>query len=760
MQYRPKLWIGTLIALLLTGFEIGFQPIRVIPREQGGVATMEFDLGQAAGTDEAALTTKADELRGKLVKAAAKDPKWLTETRFVSDRLLRVSTLVLPGLTEQNRAEDQNAILSELKKEFPKVKLAPALTESAAGEKPAATLGPIGLYVPRPHVNLGLDLQGGAHVVLQAMPSTEMTFTAPEDRPFVGPGEAAKPATEAAEPKAGEAKAEEKAAETPVKAGEKATETAPKAEEKAGKAAETLPKTEEKATESAPKAEDKTGKAAETAPKAEETKATKAAEATTAAWKPTETKDSLERQLYDLLVAQGASGVEVKVVAANLIRIYTRATGEAQADTQRGAVRDWLKQRYRGIKIEDRASSVFVGKDTADKAKHIVDLRLYSMTEIKEPIVQKQGNDRIIVELPGVTEQKRVTELLKTTAQLEFRLVPKRYTSAGTTEEDYSTWKDSQTGLSNVSEAAVLAQSEVMFRGRDLKDNASVEPEPEGKGWEVRFELKENQKQAFAKFTREHVGWIMAIVLDGQTRMAPVIRSEIPGLGVISGSMDTRQASDLKLLLNAGALPVPLEIVENRQVSATLGANAVRQAVEAGILGFIIVAIFMVMYYRLPGLLADMALTLYIVLMLALLSNWSPLQTTLTLPGIAGIILSIGMAVDANVIIFERLREEMRTRTTTRAAVEAGFHRAWPAILDSNITTVIGGAALYFFGTSSVKSFAVTLLLGVATHLFTAVTASRWLVNIIARTRLGENRALFGVEPIRTPAVSPAGGSE
>ena len=381
------------------------------------------------------------------------------------------------------------------------------------------------------------------------------------------------------------------------------------------------------------------------------------------------------------------------------------------------------------------------------------------MTDIKEPIVQKQGSDRIIVELPGVRDPKHVTDLLKSTAQLEFRLVPKRYKPSGAKMDDYTSWSDSQTGQS-VSEAVVLAQSDVQFSGRDLKPNAMVEQEPESTFWEVRFELKEDRKQDFARFTRDHVQWIMAIVLDGETKMAPVIRSEIPGVGVISGGMSTQEASDLKLLLNAGALPVPLEIVENRQVTATLGANAIRQSVEAGIVGFIIVAIFMIGYYRLPGLLADMALTLYVVLMLALLSTWSPLQTTLTLPGIAGIILSIGMAVDANVIIFERIREELRSRTTTRAAVEAGFHRAWPAILDSNVTTVIGAAALYFFGTSSVKSFAVTLLLGVCTHLFTAVTASRWLVNMTARTKWGENRALLGVDPIRVPASSPAGGSE
>jgi preprotein translocase subunit SecD len=239
-----------------------------------------------------------------------------------------------------------------------------------------------------------------------------------------------------------------------------------------------------------------------------------------------------------------------------------------------------------------------------------------------------------------------------------------------------------------------------------------------------------------------------------------VIRSEIMGRGVISGDMTNEDAGDLKLLLNAGALPVPLAIVENRQVSATLGADSIRQSLTAGIAGMICVMAFMVLYYRLPGVLANIALVLYVLVLLALLSTWSPLQATLTLPGIAGIILSIGMAVDANIIIFERLKEELRTRTTTRAAAEAGFTRAWTAILDANVTTLIVAGALYFLGTSAVKSFAVTLFVGVCVSLLTAVTVSRWLVFMAARSRLGENRWWFGVGPATLTTSEAAGGSE
>jgi preprotein translocase subunit SecD len=168
----------------------------------------------------------------------------------------------------------------------------------------------------------------------------------------------------------------------------------------------------------------------------------------------------------------------------------------------------------------------------------------------------------------------------------------------------------------------------------------------------------------------------------------------------------------------------------------------------------------MVVYYRLPGLLADIALVLYTMMLIATLSSWSPVQTIMTLPGIAGIILSIGMAVDSNVIIFERIKEELRHRTTTRAAVEAGFHRAWTAILDANVTTLLVCGALYGLGTSSVKSFAVSLVVGVVVSLFTAVTASRWLLIIVARTSLGENRWLLGAPPVTLSEPTVAGGSE
>ena len=331
MQYRPKVWIGTLIVLFLIGFEVGFQPLRVIAREKATTAAFEFSLGQPAATDEAGLTKKAEQIKDRLIKAARRDASWIPEARFVSDQQLRVSTVIL---MEKDREEDRATILAELKKEFPKAQAAASPTAAGEGEQPVASLGPIGIYRPMPHVHLGLDLQGGAHVVLQAMPSTEMTFSTPEDKPMVS-GHGKKP--EGAETKAAE-------------------------EGKAGKAGEGKAG-EEKAAET---------RAAPTETKAEATPAS----ATPAAGAPSETRDSLKQKLTDLLVAQGATSVDVQVVAPNLVRIYTRAIGEKEADQERTAVRKWLQEHYRGVKVEDKASSVFLGADTAEKAKHIIDLRL------------------------------------------------------------------------------------------------------------------------------------------------------------------------------------------------------------------------------------------------------------------------------------------------------------------------------------------------------------------------------------------------
>ncbi len=383
--------------------------------------------------------------------------------------------------------------------------------------------------------------------------------------------------------------------------------------------------------------------------------------------------------------------------------------------------------------------AVYIEPGTAEKVANVIQRRLYAMSDIREPIVQTQGDDKIIVELPGVKDPDRVLEILQSTAMLEFRLIPSRYTAPGADSDDYAEWQDTRTNQT-VPWEQVLAESERGFTGRDLQSNAAVAPGDAGQ-WVVHFELKKDKKKAFHEFTRRNVGRLMAIVLDGECQMAPNIRSAIPGAGIIEGRFSTQEARDLKLLLNAGALPVPLEIDTNRTISPTLGTDSIIRSFWAAAIGFCAVLVFMVVFYRVPGLLATIALSIYVLLLLAILTL---ANATMTLPGVAAFILSIGMAVDANIIIFERLKEELWSGKVIRTAVEAGFNRAWTAILDANVTTLIVAAVLYFLGTSIIKSFAVTLFLGVCCSLFTAVTVTRWLVTMVGGTRLGENRALFG----------------
>jgi protein-export membrane protein SecD len=445
----------------------------------------------------------------------------------------------------------------------------------------------------------------------------------------------------------------------------------------------------------------------------------------------------------------------VESPAPNRVVVRTRAKNQAESDRDQAVVQSYLGNAYPGVALQVETAQVhhvFVGKAPmgkagedyvdADKVKDVVERRLYGMSQIREPVIQTQGDDRVIVELPGVKDPQKVTEILGQTALLEFCLVPDKYEPPATSSEDnnYDTWTNKNTHA-DVPWTQVYAESDKPFTGANLKPTSKVVP-GQGLALVVSFELRDEQTEAFRKFTGHNVGRYMAITLDGVCQMAPVIKSEIPGNGIIEGKFSPDDATKLALLLNAGALPVPLDIAENRTVSATLGADSIHKSLLAGVVGFVLVLAFMILAYRVPGALANIALVLYLILLAAMLKL---ANATLTLPGVAAFIMSLGMAVDANILIFERLKEELYSGKTSRAAIVAGFDRAWTAILDANVTTLIGASVLYFLGTSSVKSFAVTLFLGVIVHLFTAVTVSRWLVTMFAHTRLGSKLSSYGV---------------
>ncbi|HEX2325341.1 MAG TPA: protein translocase subunit SecD, partial [Chloroflexota bacterium] len=264
--------------------------------------------------------------------------------------------------------------------------------------------------------------------------------------------------------------------------------------------------------------------------------------------------------------------------------------------------------------------------------------------------------------------------------------------------------------------------------------------------------------RVFGDFTEKNIGRYLAIVLDGTVLSSPRINARIDSQGIIEGQFTLDEAKDVVTKLKYGALPVPMQVIQQREVGATLGADSVRQSITAGAVGLGIVMLFMLIYYRLPGVVADIALLIYALLTFAVFKNpWAPV--TLTLAGIAGFILSIGMAVDANILIFERMREELRAGRSLGSAIEAGFNRAWSSIWDSNVSTWITCAILFWFGTGMIKGFALTLAIGVLVSMFTAITVTRTFLRALVATGVPLSPALFGVRvPSREPATRPPSG--
>jgi len=346
-----------------------------------------------------------------------------------------------------------------------------------------------------------------------------------------------------------------------------------------------------------------------------------------------------------------------------------------------------------------------VDEDAVQRVIKIMEQRVNELG-LTEPIIQRQGDRRIIVELPGIKDPEKAIEVLGKTALMEF------VDEAGTT----------------------------VLTGKDLKDaRAQV---GQGNRPEVTIEFSSEGTKAFADLTAKNVGRRIAILLDKQVLTAPTVNEPIPGgKAVITGSQNMEEAQRLAILLRSGALPVKVDVMETRTVGPTLGQDSKDKSVKAFAIGIAAIVLFMLLYYRLSGLVAVLSLVAYVLL---LLSSLAGLKATLTLPGIAGIILSIGMAVDANVLIFERFKEEYRNGKSLRAAMEAGFSRAFATILDSNVTTLIAAAVLFFLGTGPIKGFAVTLALGIVISMFTAITLTRYTLRLLINTNLVKNAKFYG----------------
>jgi len=362
---------------------------------------------------------------------------------------------------------------------------------------------------------------------------------------------------------------------------------------------------------------------------------------------------------------------------------------------------------------------------------------------VSEPSIRTQGEDRIIVELPGSKDPDRAKTVVMGRGLLEFRIVDEDTTTKLRRDmfDDTGTLIDStvipegsgllyfwQKNKYDVleRERAVVLYDEVELDGSAIK-RAQVNADQFGKP-EVQFELNTGGAQLFSRVTEANVGKRLAIVLDGKILSMPLIRERIPGGQVrITGDFTMKDAQDQALILRAGAFPVPLQIAEQRLVGPTLGEDTIRAGIRAAIIGSLLVVLFMIVYYKLSGIIADIALILNLFILLGVLA-W--LNFTLTLPGIAGMILTVGMAVDANVIIFERIKEELRSGKTVTAAIQSGYDKAFRTILDANITTLIATFVLSQFGSGPIKGFAVTLSIGVVINMFTSIFATRLLFAI------------------------------
>ena len=368
-----------------------------------------------------------------------------------------------------------------------------------------------------------------------------------------------------------------------------------------------------------------------------------------------------------------------------------------------------------------------------DAVRTIVENRVNGLG-VAEAVVQIQGGDRILVEIPGIDKPEEAVATIKSTGLLEFIEVPDDHPVrpgmyVRTTEGDPEPRPDIPPEALPGKDAFVY---KTIMTGKYLR-KAEVTFDPTTGEPQVAFELNDEGAKIFKKYTNEHVGDVLAIVLDKQVISAPVIRSVIPnGRGVITGNFTVDEARSLAVQLRYGALPIPLKVIATDQIGPTLGQDSVRRSVIAGVVGVLAVLMFMLVYYRLPGLLADLALILFGLLNISL---FKLIPVTLTLPGIAGFLLSTGMAVDANILIFERMKEEIRWGKPLRPAVDAGFSRAWTSILDSNLSTIITSLILYqfgrTFGATAVKGFALNLALGVAISMFTAVWVTRTFVRFV-----------------------------
>jgi preprotein translocase subunit SecD len=467
-----------------------------------------------------------------------------------------------------------------------------------------------------------------------------------------------------------------------------------------------------------------------------------------------QTDDAIKAELDDssqrLVSRARENGVELGQVESDIENLSFSVGVPAETDVAalREIAADWVP----GYKAEPGVG-VWTFRLPPNMDRTVRDMAVRSSLEtiwnrvdqfgVAEPVIQRQGleSDRILVQLPGVDDPARVKDLISSTAFLEFREVvggpaPDRQTLitglGGTVPTDSEIVPGDRRDIDGqvIGADYYVLKTAAIISGQELR-SARRSQDEYGQPV-VNFATQPHAADKFGQYTGSHIGTRMAIVLDNRVISAPVIESRIPGDGRITGNFTIEEAEDLSLKLRAGALPATITYLEERTVGPSLGRDSVVRGVRAAVAGLLVVMLFMLVYYRMSGLNANVALVLNIMILLGAMAYFG---ATLTLPGIAGVILTIGMAVDANVLIFERVREELRVGKTVRAAIDTGFARAFGTILDANLTTLIAALFLFNFGTGPVKGFAVTLSIGILASVFTAVFVSRTLYMIVLTGR-------------------------
>ena len=385
--------------------------------------------------------------------------------------------------------------------------------------------------------------------------------------------------------------------------------------------------------------------------------------------------------------------------------------------------------------VDANNNPVFPASGQMEIIRSIMEQRV-NTTGVSEPIVETVGSNEILVQVPGATDPKAIRDLVGKTGQLSFVLLP---------PETYGTINAAGTKALPAEGTPIDPALPAQFTGAQLdvtQISAAVDT-ANGNTWVVNFAFAGSAASAFETWSGAHINDYFAIVLDGNVISSPYLKSQITGgKGQISGNFTADSAKSLATILQYGALPYPVAEESSQDIPATLGKTFLDKTLFAGAIGIGLVLLFMLVYYRLPGLISGLALTYYGITVLAIMRI---IPVTLTLAGIASFVLSVGMAVDANILIFERTKEELRAGKTLVTAMEAGFNRAWNSIFDSNVSSLITASILYFGGSSTIKGFALVLIIGVATSMFTAVTVSRTLMRLVVHQQWAQRAWLFGV---------------